>query len=124
MEEILFFTRTHAEHAGHLALTFRPEVQDAYRRDALAFEKAFEELRCTIWTSCIASNPYWQRNGTREVASATFFHDSGPRSGSLGIRRDFGNHSAFMVGRRPNPQQKRGIPEHSPVNTLHCSRFP
>lgn len=44
MEEILFFSRTHAEHAGHLALTFRPEVQDAYRREALAFEKAFEEL--------------------------------------------------------------------------------
>lgn len=40
VEEIMFFSRIHSEHAAHLAMTFRPEVQESYRRRALEFERA------------------------------------------------------------------------------------
>lgn len=41
IEESMFFSRIHSEHASHLAMSFRPEVQEKYRQRALIIEKEF-----------------------------------------------------------------------------------
>lgn len=45
IEETAFFSRVHGEHAHHLSMSFRPEVQESYRQHALFFEKEFMNHR-------------------------------------------------------------------------------
>lgn len=45
IEETAFFSRVHGEHAHHLSMSFRPEVQENYRQQALFFEKEFANHR-------------------------------------------------------------------------------
>ncbi|MFC4078309.1 DUF2935 domain-containing protein [Salinithrix halophila] len=44
IEESMFFDRTHAEHAEHLSMSFRPEVQEKYRKRALRFKDDYHNL--------------------------------------------------------------------------------
>jgi hypothetical protein len=42
LEEIMFFSRIHAEHAGHISMTLRPD-QEEIRTQALEFQRRFTE---------------------------------------------------------------------------------
>ncbi|WP_028609832.1 DUF2935 domain-containing protein [Paenibacillus harenae] len=41
VEEVEFFSRIHSEHAEHLSMSFRPEVQENYRKTALFYKQEF-----------------------------------------------------------------------------------
>lgn len=45
IEETAFFSRVHGEHAHHLSMSFRPEVQEKYRQQALFYEREFMNHR-------------------------------------------------------------------------------
>ncbi len=44
IEESMFFSRTHSEHAEHLSMSFRPEVQESYRQTAIRFKNDYQNL--------------------------------------------------------------------------------
>ncbi|QYR23732.1 DUF2935 domain-containing protein [Paenibacillus sp. sptzw28] len=44
IEESMFFSRIHSEHAEHLSMSFRPEVQESYRETAIRFKNDYQNL--------------------------------------------------------------------------------
>lgn len=44
IEESMFFSRIHSEHAEHLSMSFRPEVQEAYRQASIQFKNDYHNL--------------------------------------------------------------------------------
>jgi len=44
VEESMFFSRIHSEHAEHLSMSFRPEVQESHRQTAIRFHHDYQNL--------------------------------------------------------------------------------
>lgn len=44
IEESMFFSRIHSEHAEHLSMSFRPEIQEKYRQAAIRFKDDYNNL--------------------------------------------------------------------------------
>ena len=44
IEESMFFSRIHSEHAEHLSMSFRPEIQETYRQVAIRFQNDYHNL--------------------------------------------------------------------------------
>jgi len=44
VEESMFFSRIHSEHAEHLSMSFRPEIQEKYRQAAIRYKDDYHNL--------------------------------------------------------------------------------